>query len=1061
MPTCICLKEFATETGLKQHIRRKYCKGPPNDRNELECHICHGIFDTYIGVRQHLRLAHPIEYNKELEKESAPKNYAGRGWTTDQVLMMARKEVTYTGRFINNFIKTELFPDRSIESIKSKRRTDEYKDLVISLSANPPIDDIQEEVDNVAETIESVVEIVEESSLISDVVNNTPLPISTRYQDPIREFLLELKGSFEWTETEEILFEHVSDTHIKFKEDVRRILDVYVDTLVPTNNRRKKVYNKKPASTLNRDLFTRTERKINLYKTCQNLYKRNTRRLAECIIDDKPLDPQFGAQDIDEVHAYYREIFDPVQQRGNNQERRKTCEHIDVNSRERSCIENNNNNNTGPTIYAPLTCNDVSMTRSALKPTAAGLDGIGLADLHKIPTHRLVLLFNVMLLFGITPSPLKRHRTTLIPKGNVEDSSLNNYRPITVASLLIRLFHKILASRLLQVPISAKQRGFMRVDGTANNIITLESVIKTRRKMIKPYHLVFLDIRKAFDCVSHFSIIRALKRLNVDNRIIAYVTDNYQHSSTSIFLDGKSTPNITMSRGVKQGDPLSPVLFNFLMDELLCGLEDSNLGIDVGHNENVAAIAYADDLVLLAENIKNMQEIINQTNNFLAGIGLSVNTNKCAALSANVVPAKKKLYINTTPLFRIQRDPIVQMQPGQFFKYLGFKITCMGLQQTSISDVDLQFRRIRAAPLKPHQKLKLIKYYLIPRYISSLQNPRITLTLLKGIDRLFRKNIRIILHLPRSSADAFLHAPMRQGGLGIFSFRSSIPRILRDRLLSLKSNGDPLTRAICDQEFFKHLVGKLTKWSSGDIPITPSQWGIKLEGSFSGGGLIQGNHSGVSGAWVDGPPAAWSGQDFVKAVQLKSNLLPVKGVPSNPVEQRKCRAGCNRTESLSHVLQGCPATHWHRIRRHDRVVNVVKNISEKKGWITSVVNNIRCSDGVLKKPDLLLSKDDQLIVCDVTVPWEGPSGLGVAFNNKIQIYSTPTFIEKIKNTYPDKIITVTALVISARGIYYRGNTLDRLLNMTKSDVCKLINNTINGSTIIHSEFNKLTYVRAR
>jgi hypothetical protein len=72
--------------------------------------------------------------------------------------------------------------------------------------------------------------------------------------------------------------------------------------------------------------------------------------------------------------------------------------------------------------------------------------------------------------------------------------------------------------------------------------------------------VVFLDLAKAFDTVSHKHINEGLKRFRVNRHFIDVVIDLYTDASTHFTLAKGETPKIPMTRGVKQGDPLSPLL---------------------------------------------------------------------------------------------------------------------------------------------------------------------------------------------------------------------------------------------------------------------------------------------------------------------------------------------------------------------------------------------------------------------------------------------------------------------------------------------------------------------
>ncbi|KAK9747500.1 hypothetical protein QE152_g5275 [Popillia japonica] len=95
---CKCGKEFATEAGLKAHIRRRYCRYRPPPVGEaapaVDTHICTYCpreFPSYPGLRQHVRQAHPGEYNDELIKEAEDPKERTR-WSDAEMIAMAKHE---------------------------------------------------------------------------------------------------------------------------------------------------------------------------------------------------------------------------------------------------------------------------------------------------------------------------------------------------------------------------------------------------------------------------------------------------------------------------------------------------------------------------------------------------------------------------------------------------------------------------------------------------------------------------------------------------------------------------------------------------------------------------------------------------------------------------------------------------------------------------------------------------------------------------------------------------------------------------------------------------------
>ena len=75
-------------------------------------------------------------------------------------------------------------------------------------------------------------------------------------------------------------------------------------------------------------------------------------------------------------------------------------------------------------------------------------------------------------------------------------------------------------------------------------------------------HLAFLDVRKAFDSVSHDSLMIASRRAGIPPPLLKYIENFYTRSTTRLKVGGKLSEPIRVTQGVKQWDPLSGILFN-------------------------------------------------------------------------------------------------------------------------------------------------------------------------------------------------------------------------------------------------------------------------------------------------------------------------------------------------------------------------------------------------------------------------------------------------------------------------------------------------------------------
>lgn len=824
----------------------------------------------------------------------------------------------------------------------------------------------------------------------------------------------------------------------------REALDEYIRVICApfggTSNRRgqKSVRVGGPKKPLGRAPKNANERRALEFKTVQKGYAKNKKRVAEKLLEGVPWDDPEGGPKRAEVEREYSSIFGSPSM-------------VD----DEPVIPKTGGERNEEIIQGMITEPEIIRAIRQTKTNAVGPDGLRPSDLRKIPKHRLVLLFNAMMLFGVVPGGLKNGRTVLIPKGG-DPESVNSWRPITVGSPLLGMLHKILGWRLASVEINGRQRGFQPIDGVMLNSLTLQTIIKEKRTRSKPYNIISLDLRKAFDTVSHDSVLRALRRFSFGDIFIDYIKDLYTESSTSITTIEGPTSNIPIRRGVRQGDPLSPYLFNFVLDELLQNLEDTRLGIPVGET-SCAVMAYADDLLLMADSAPKTNRLLKISNSFFEKRGMSINPDKCAALSINVNKSNKHMYTITRSLFHINGQPLKQLQNNDLFKYLGKEYGASGQGPSAVQELKLWLSRVRAAPLKPDQRLFIIKTYMIPRMIDALQSPTVTLKALKDADRVVRGAVRAVLHLNRTCADAYIHCPVRFGGLGVLSMKKHVPMIMRRRILGISGSTSELTNAILDAPYVRALRAKLDRWTGPDGRSGDQigrWWSAELEGGYSGGGLSQGSRTEMSGDWISRPPPGWSGRDFCQAVQLRGNLLPTVGLPSNPVESRGCRAGCQRNETLCHVLQHCPASHWMRVRRHDMVVSRLSRIAGEAGWAVDVEPRIRARDQRLYKPDLTLHKDNELLIVDVGVSWEGPDLLRQAGANKMAKYGVPGVQEKLEEMYPGSVKTVVPCIVGARGIWDRGCNfvLESKIGLKKKHIKELVCSVIKGSLITHGSF---------
>jgi len=249
-------------------------------------------------------------------------------------------------------------------------------------------------------------------------------------------------------------------------------------------------------------------------------------------------------------------------------------------------------------------------------------------------SHSLTRTFNNHLLDG-SPLPDDFHDsiTVLIPKSTCPDKqNLSSYRPISLMNTDAKVLAIIMARRLqthLKDILSRRQYGFVCKRQIINPILNLDCALRNR---LPEQSILLLDIEKAFDRVSHEAILKALSSAGVGNDVIWFFKQWISNNSTRMYINGKLSQPVPLLKGVRQGDPLSPLLFDIAIDLLFNRLEKELVGITPVKNGQckIKFQVYADDTAIFCNDHNDISTALNILNDFEAATGTRVNKNKCA-----------------------------------------------------------------------------------------------------------------------------------------------------------------------------------------------------------------------------------------------------------------------------------------------------------------------------------------------------------------------------------------------------------------------------------------------
>jgi hypothetical protein len=180
--------------------------------------------------------------------------------------------------------------------------------------------------------------------------------------------------------------------------------------------------------------------------------------------------------------------------------------------------------------------------------------------------------------------------------------------------------------------IRENQAGFRPGRGCIDHIFTLRQILEHRHCFQRPTMVVFLDLKSAFDSVDRQALWQCLSIKGVPPKLLSLIQLLYTNSRGRVKLFGKLSSEFATFSGVRQGCPLSPFLFNFVIDLMMeQSLPASDTcGVEVLPGCSVKDIEYADDIALLGSDPLQMQITLNN----LMGITIRYALYTCKVQSA-------------------------------------------------------------------------------------------------------------------------------------------------------------------------------------------------------------------------------------------------------------------------------------------------------------------------------------------------------------------------------------------------------------------------------------------
>ncbi|XP_025262551.1 golgin subfamily A member 6-like protein 22 [Camponotus floridanus] len=213
--------------------------------------------------------------------------------------------------------------------------------------------------------------------------------------------------------------------------------------------------------------------------------------------------------------------------------------------------------------------------------------------------------------------------------------------------------------------LSETQLGFRKERGTIDAVYILKNAInESIRREKGKLCVLFADMKGAFDRLKREEIWNMLEKIGIEENITERIRDIYTGTKSTIKIKEKRVRSMELKKGVRQGCPLSPTLFNVSLADLEEEMKKVQEGGVVLGRKKIYSLSYADDVALMSTTPEGLKEMIERLGKYLEKKGLELNTEK-----SKIMVFRKGQGRRTRLEFKWKEEVIEEVKE---FTYLGY-----------------------------------------------------------------------------------------------------------------------------------------------------------------------------------------------------------------------------------------------------------------------------------------------------------------------------------------------------------------------------------------------------
>lgn len=467
---------------------------------------------------------------------------------------------------------------------------------------------------------------------------------------------------------------------------------------------------------------------------------------------------------------------------------------------------------------------------------APGPDGYPIEFFKKF-THKLVPLLSKLYteIFDkkALPPTMTQATISLLLKKEKDPLLCESYRPISLLNCDYKILAKILAGRLekaLSKLIHPDQTGFVVGRQISSNLRRIFNVIYQRNNA-EPEVLISLDAQKAFDRVEYNFLFTTLQKFGFGPVFRFWISILYAKPQASIRTNKIMSSYFSLSRGARQGCPLSPLLFNIAIEPLAVMLRKTAqlTGIQRG-GESHKLCLYADDLLLFLSNPEDTIPLaLSSINKFGQVSGYKLNLSKSVLFPIN--KKAQQLTFQGFP-FKITKD---------HFNYLGVCVTNNYKNlfeknfKSALDKAKQDIDKWSKLPLSLVGRINSVKMIILPRFLYLFQTVPVFIS--KAYFKELNRHLSMFIWnktTPRIRRE-FLEKKREDGGLALPNFLYYYRATnIQKKLFWLEDPSEPESPSWARMEKYSSSPISLSSLICSSLPLSKHHWtnNVVVQGSL-------------------------------------------------------------------------------------------------------------------------------------------------------------------------------------------------------------------------------------